>query len=69
MLDECIVNGYEKWIILVILCQKEGKNDHIFHNACLTYIIKYYDDEHFANGKDRIFNNIIHKDNCPTQYK
>ena len=58
-----MTNGF-----FVILCQKE-KNDHIFHNTYLTYIIKFYDDERIANREDRIINNIIHTDNCPDQYK
>jgi len=48
---------------------KGKKNYHVFHNACLAYLRKYYDDERERAGKSKVQNNIIHTDNCPTQYK
>ena len=48
---------------------KGKKNDHIFHNACTTHIINYYDKERTDAGKDTIPMNMVWTDNCPTQYK
>jgi len=39
------------------------------HNSCLTYLIKYYDEERIHAGKDPIPHNVVWTDNCPTQYK
>jgi len=41
----------------------------MFHNACLTHLIKFYDDERKMNLKPKIETNDVHTDNCPTQYK
>ena len=67
--DETIVNDCDRWIFFGDTLSKGKKNDHIFHNACMTHIIKFYDNERLAEGKDVIPNNIVHMDNCPTQYK
>ena len=39
------------------------------HNSCLTYLIKYYNEERIQAGKDPIPHNVVWTDNCPTQYK
>eukprot|EP00957_Ditylum_brightwellii_P136751 10428089-Ditylum_brightwellii.AAC.2 len=36
---ETIVNTHDKWLILGDTLSHGKKNDHIFHNSCLTYII------------------------------
>lgn len=53
---------------LEIHYQKE-KNNHVFHNACLSHIILFYNDEQKMNLKPKIETNVVHTDNCPTQYK
>ena len=45
------------------------KNDHVFHNACLMYLIQFYDKERERIAKPNIEYNGIHTDKCPTQYK
>ena len=69
MNDEIIINNCDKWIVLGDNLSKGKKNDNVFHNAVLTYVIKFYDAEREANGKQPIPNNIFHTDNCPAQYK
>lgn len=56
-------------LFLGIQCQKAKKNDHVFHNACLTHLIKFYDAERERDLKPKILSNIVHTDNCPNQYK
>ena len=41
----------------------------IFHNACLEHVINFYDKERSDENLPAIKINIIHTDNCPTQYK
>ena len=48
---------------------KGKKNDHVFHNACLEHVINFYDKERSDENLPAIKINIIHTDNCPTQYK
>ena len=48
---------------------QQKKNDHIFHEACVTYVINFYDNERIKKGRNPIPTNIIWIDNCPTQYK
>ena len=67
--DETIVNDCDRWIFFGDTQSKGKKNDHIFHNACTTHIIKFYDSERVQIGKDKIPFNVIWTDNCPTQYK
>ena len=45
------------------------KNDNVFHNACQTYIIRYYDKQRCNDGLPPIPFNITWSDNCPTQYR
>jgi len=49
--------------------RKRGKNDHVFHDACIKYIQEFYDKEHTDEGLPLIEINIIWTDTCPTQYK
>lgn len=67
--DETIVNDCDKWIFFAPTLSKGEKNDHITHHAALKYIVKHYDDKRIAAGLPPITNNIVHTDNCPTQYK
>lgn len=48
---------------------KGKKNDHVFHNACLAYLIKFYDKERDDTRLPKIGHNIMYSDNCPAQYK
>ena len=43
VLDETIVNECNKWIFFGDTYSRGKKNDRVFHNACLTYLIKNYD--------------------------
>eukprot|EP00957_Ditylum_brightwellii_P115264 8789656-Ditylum_brightwellii.AAC.1 len=45
------------------------KNYHVFHNSCLTYFIKKYDEKRKSMGKDKIPFNTIWTDRCAGQYK
>ena len=67
--DKGIINDTDKWIFLEIQFQRAKKNDHVFHNACMTYIIKYYDKQRQHANKEPIPINIVWSDNCPTQYR
>ena len=39
-MDEAIGSDCNKWIIVGDTLSKGNKNDHVFHNNCMTYIIK-----------------------------
>ena len=67
--DETIVNDADKWGFFGDTISTGKKNDHIFHESCLNYIINFYDQRRIAKGKNPIPTNIIWTDNCPTQYK
>ena len=67
--DETIVNECDKWIIFGDTYSKGKKNDHVFHNACLTYLIKYYDGIRAKDNKPPIPINVVWTDNCPGQYR
>ena len=41
--DKTILNDCDIWIFFGDTLSKGKKNDHIFHNACTTHIINYYD--------------------------
>ena len=45
------------------------KKNHVFHNACISHLVFFYDSERADAGKPPIPNNIIHTENCLTQYK
>ena len=68
-MDKTIVSNCNKWIVFGDTISKGKKNDHVFHNACLSYLVKFYDKELEIQNKPPIANKIIHTDNCPTQYK
>ena len=40
--EEVIVNEYDKWIMFGDTISREKKKDHVFHNACLTHLIRHY---------------------------
>ena len=67
--DEKMMNNCDKWIVFGDTMSKGKKNDHVFHNAALTHIVKFYEKERGTEGMLAIKNNIVHTDNCPTQYK
>ena len=67
--DETIINDCEKWIFFGDTMSKGKKNDHVFHNACQTYLIRYYDTIRINANKAPIPVNITWTDNCPTQYR
>ena len=47
----------------------KGKNDNVFHNSCLTHIIKYYGSERARDGNSPIPQNFVWTNSFPTQYK
>ena len=67
--DTTIVNDCDKWLFFGDTISRGKKNDHVFHNNCLTYLIQFYDNEIKHDGKDTIPFNIVHTDNCAPQYK
>jgi hypothetical protein len=67
--DETIINECDKWIFFGDTIEKGKKNDYVTHDAVLKYIVKYYDDKRISSSLLPIPINIVHTDNCPTQYK
>ena len=67
--DNTIVNDCDKWLFFGDTINRGKKNDHVFHNNCLTYLINFYDKERIKEGENTIPFNIIHTDNCAPQYK
>ena len=67
--DESILNNADKWAFFGDTISAGKKNDHVFHEACLTYIINFYDRQRVSEGKNKIPTNIVWTDQCPTQYK
>ena len=67
--DSTIINDCDKWVFFGETMSKGKKNDHVFHNTCLDYIVSYYDAERLARGQEKILINIINTDNCGGQYK
>lgn len=63
------MNECDKWIIFGDTYSKGKKNDHVFPNACLTYLIKYYDEIHATDNQAPIPINVLWTDNCPGQYR
>lgn len=59
------VTDCDVWHIFGNAENKDTKNDHVFHNACLEYIIKYYLEE---KGLD-LDTIRVWTDNCTGQYK
>ena len=57
--DETIINDCDKWIFFADTISKGKKNDHVMHNSCLTYLIKYYDEERIHDGEDPLLHNIV----------
>ena len=64
------MNDCDKWLVFGdTISREKKKNDHVFHNCVLTYIINFYDKERIESGKIKIATNIVHTDNCAPQYK
>ena len=40
-----IVNNCDKWLFFWDTISRGKKNNHVFHNNCLTYFIKFYDNK------------------------
>ena len=40
--DKTIASNYDKWVFFRDTLSK-GEDEYVFHNECLTYIIKFYD--------------------------
>ena len=59
----------KNWISFGDSMSKGKKNYHVFHNACLNHVIKFYDKERSDKGLPPIKINIIHTNNCACQYK
>ena len=55
--DEIIVNDCEKLVFFGNTMSTDN-NDHVLHNACQTYLIKYYDSIRVSAGKGPILYNI-----------
>jgi hypothetical protein len=47
---ETIINDCDKWLFFGDTMSRGKKNDHVFHNSCLSYLIKFYDEERERNG-------------------
>ena len=67
--NSTILNDCQKWAFFGSTLSRGKKNDHVFHEACITYICKYYDAERIEEGKERIPVKTVWIDQCPTQYK
>ena len=67
--DETIICDCDKWAFFGSTMSKGKKNDHVYHEACLTYINDYYDKIRADKGKDPINTFIVWTDQCPTQYR
>ena len=65
--SETIINDCDNFFGSTL--SRGKKNDHVFHNACLSHLIKFYNDERTKQGKGKIPINIVHTDNCAPQYK
>ena len=48
---------------------EQVKKDHILHEACLQYVIKFYDKNRLTGDLCLIPTNIIWTDNSPTHYR
>jgi hypothetical protein len=68
-LDEAMLSDCDKWIFFGETMSIGKKNDHVFHNTCMDYIISHYDKQREEDGLPRVDINIIWTDNCPGQYK
>lgn len=49
--DETIICDCDKWAFFGDTLSKGKKNDHVFHEACITYINNFYDRKRAAEGK------------------
>eukprot|EP00957_Ditylum_brightwellii_P122511 9342488-Ditylum_brightwellii.AAC.1 len=67
--DETIINDCNKWLFFGDTMSRGKKSDHVFHNNCLSYLIKFYNEERDRNGQDKIPTNILQTDNCNGQFK
>ena len=62
--DETVVNKCDKCIFFWDTLSKGKKYNHAFHNACLMYLIQFYDNKCERIDKPTIEYNAIHTDNC-----
>jgi len=59
----------DRWVFFGESMSKGKKNDHVFHSACLDYLIKFYAKKREEEGLPEIKVNIVWTDQCPNQYK
>ena len=57
--DETLINDCNKWMFFGDTMSRGKKNDHIFHNSCLTYLVKFYSNKRVNAGKNKIPINIV----------
>ena len=69
MSDVTVIDDCGKWVIFGDTMSKGGENDHVFHNACLDYVISFYDNERSQQNQPRVRSDIAHTDNCASQCK
>ena len=63
------VNECDVWYFFGESMSKGKKNDHVFHNACLKEIVRYYKRRFKREKKGPIRRVLIWTDNCACQYK
>ena len=57
-MDETIICTTDKWAFFGSTQTRGKKNDHVYHNACLKYLIKFYDHKRVKVGKAPIPQNL-----------
>ena len=67
--DVTLINDCRKWAFFGCTIGRGKKNDHVFHEACITYINSYYDKLRDEAGKIPIEIVTVWTDQCPTQYR
>jgi hypothetical protein len=63
------INDCDVWYFFGDTISKGKKNDHVFHNACLEEIVRYYQNQRRRTKMDPIEHIRIWTDNCAGQYK
>ena len=66
---EVMVCDTDRWVFFGESMSKGKKNDHVFHMACLDYIISFYAKKREEDGLPEVKYNIVWTDQCPNQYK
>jgi hypothetical protein len=63
------INDCDVWYFFGDTISKGKKNDHVFHNACLNYIVAHYQRKCEQEGKDHINTVKVWTDNCAGQVR